>query len=185
MEKDTLLYKIVLIGGNNVDKLNFMKKAANSNQDNPTIGTNIVYTKVTIDKKTVIVGIADTANQERFLLSYITGYLRGAHGIFIIYDITDKDSFDFAKTSINASKNSRPKMSQISLIGNKFNGEDKRIISEKEGNKLALDNGFMFKEVDTNTGSGIEIAFLEMIKKIMKNNNQNHKIKKYSGCHYL
>ena len=76
-------------------------------------------------------------------------------------------------------------MSQISLIGNKFNGEDKRIISEKEGNKLALDNGFMFKEVDTNTGSGIEVAFLEMIKKIMKNNNQNHKIKKYSGCYYL
>ena len=76
-------------------------------------------------------------------------------------------------------------MSQISLIGNKFNGEGKRIISEKEGNKFALDNGFMFKEVDTNKGSGIEVAFLEMIKKIMKNNNQKKKKKKYSGCHYL
>ena len=49
-----------------------MKKAANSNQDNPTIGTNTVYTKVTIDKKTVTVEISDTANQERFLLSSIT-----------------------------------------------------------------------------------------------------------------
>ena len=72
MEKDTLLYKIVLIGGNNVDKENFMKKAANSNKDNQTIGTNMVYTKVTIDKKTVTVEISDTANQERFLLSSIT-----------------------------------------------------------------------------------------------------------------
>ena len=170
MEKNTLFYKIVLIGGNNVDKQNFMRHAANSNQDNPTIGSNTVYAKLTIDNKKITVAITDTANQERFLLSSMTGYLRGAHGIFIIYDISDRDSFEFAKTSINESKTSRPKMSQISLIGNKFNGEEKRIISEKEGQQLASANGFMFKEVDTNTGSGIEIAFLEMIKKIMKNN---------------
>ena len=43
-----------------------MKKAANSNQDNPTIGTNMVYTKVTIDKKTgrVFKGEFDFTNEE-------------------------------------------------------------------------------------------------------------------------
>ena len=39
------------------------------------------------------VRIWDTAGQEKFN-SIITGYLRGLHGCFIVYDVSEKDSFD-------------------------------------------------------------------------------------------
>ena len=40
----------------------------------------------------ITVQIWDTAGQERFR-TITQSYYRGAHGIFIVYDITDYDSF--------------------------------------------------------------------------------------------
>ena len=39
----------------------------------------------------------DTAGQERFR-TITSSYYRGAHGIIVVYDVTDADSFDHVKT---------------------------------------------------------------------------------------
>lgn len=42
----------------------------------------------------------DTAGQERFR-TLTSSYYRGAHGVVIVYDITQRDSFDALKMWLN------------------------------------------------------------------------------------
>ena len=52
---------------------------------------------VDLEGKTVKLQIWDTAGQERFR-TITSSYYRGAHGIIVVYDVTDPDSFDHVKT---------------------------------------------------------------------------------------
>lgn len=48
------------------------------------------------DGKTIKLQIWDTAGQERFR-TITSSYYRGAHGIIVVYDVTDSDTFDNVK----------------------------------------------------------------------------------------
>jgi Ras-related protein Rab-1A len=55
---------------------------------------------IQLDGKTIKLQIWDTAGQERFR-TITSSYYRGAHGISIVYDITDRDSFENVKQWLN------------------------------------------------------------------------------------
>ena len=62
-----------------------------------------------IDGKKIKLQIWDTAGQERFK-NIISSYYRGANGIFLVYDITDKESFeDLNKWLVDIEKNANKK----------------------------------------------------------------------------
>ena len=89
------LFKVLLIGNSSVGKSSLLLRFVDNAWSDlfvPTIGVDFKIKTMTIDSKNVKLQIWDTAGQERFK-NITASYYRGAHGILVVYDITDMESF--------------------------------------------------------------------------------------------
>ena len=84
----------------------------------PTIGVDFKIRNNEVDGKTIKLQIWDTAGQERFK-TITSSYYKGAHGIIVTYDITDRESFGAVQTWMaEIEKHASDNISRI-LVGNK------------------------------------------------------------------
>ena len=91
----------------------------------PTIGVDFKIRSLEEGGKTCKLQIWDTAGQDRFK-TITSSYYKGAHGIIVVYDITDKDSFaKVTEWMSEADKHASENISRI-LVGNKKDLEDQR-----------------------------------------------------------
>ena len=131
----------------------------------PTIGVDFKIRTIECDGKTIKLQIWDTAGQDRFR-TITSSYYKGAHGIIVTYDITDRDSF--AKVSEwmqEVDKHSQENISKI-LVGNKKDLEDKRQIQYQEGKELADHFNVRFLETSAKESLNVEDAFTLMTREI-------------------
>ena len=113
--------------------------------------------------------IWDTAGQERFK-NIISSYYRGANGILLIYDITDKESFkSLSNWLIEIEKNGNKNVLKV-LIGNKSDLEDKRVISFNQGKEFADMYGLKFIETSAKKNLNVNEAFESLGREIMESN---------------
>ena len=84
------------------------------------------------DDQCVKVQTWDTAGQDRFL-SITTSFYRGSDGVFIVYDVTNEQSFQHVSKWIDEVKKNAKENAAIILIGNKCDLEHKRVISYEQG----------------------------------------------------
>ena len=169
-----MIFKIVLIGDSSVGKTNILSKYLSDEFDpdsKATVGVEFGTKNLKIENNIVKVQIWDTAGQERYR-SRTSAYYKGAKGAFIVYDITNKKSFDnLDKWILDLKTNGDDKLSVI-LLGNKSDLEDKRVISTEEGKKKAELNKFSFMETSALNGNNIEKAFTELIMEVYQNNHE-------------
>ena len=92
----------------------------------------------------------------------------------VVYDITNRDSFEHILNWIQDIKDQSPKTVLIVLVGNKIDLEDKRVVSYDEGSEFAIKNGFIFEETSAKTGQGIEEIFTKSAKEIVKKMDENY-----------
>ena len=85
-----------------------------------------------MDDKRLKLQIWDTAGQERFKTITST-YYKGAHGIIIVYDVTDKESFRAVENWITELEKHASENVNKMLVGNKCDLEDKRQVTFAEG----------------------------------------------------
>ena len=131
----------------------------------PTIGVDFKIRTIEVDGKTIKLQIWDTAGQERFK-TITSSYYKGAHGIIVTYDITDRDSF--AKVSewmAEVDKHALENISRI-LVGNKKDLEDQRQVPYNEGKDLADHFNVRFLETSAKNALNVEEAFLLMTREI-------------------
>ena len=137
---------------------------------------NMFYSTVGIDCKSKIIEIKnikykllfyDTAGQERFK-SLAPNLIKKAHGIIIMYDITNKSSFDSIPDIIKNIKEEKGDYFPMILIGNKKDLEQDREIKKEEGEELASKNGIEYFEISNKEGINIQEAGFSIVNKILE-----------------
>ena len=109
--------------------------------------------------------IWDTAGQERFK-TITSSYYKGAHGIIVTYDITDRDSFSAIQNWMGeVEKHASDNISRI-LVGNKCDLESQRAVSTEEGQELAEHYCIRFLETSAKDSRNVEQAFTLMTREI-------------------
>ena len=89
----------------------------------------------------------------------IPGYLRDSHAIFLVYDVTNRESYDNLSGWIDYVKEHRGDDVIVFVIGNKTDLEEERVVKlEEVKDKLKLHDGH-YTEVSAKTGEGLEPLF--------------------------
>ncbi|KAM7499498.1 hypothetical protein LguiA_023912 [Lonicera macranthoides] len=126
-----------------------------------TIGVDFKIRTVEQDGKTIKLQIWDTAGQERFR-TITSSYYRGAHGIIVVYDVTDQDSFNNVKQWLSEIDRYASENVNKLLVGNKCDLTDKRVVSNETGKALADEIGIPFMETSAKNATNVEQAFMAM-----------------------
>ena len=131
-----------------------------------SIGVDFKLKNIEIDNKKIKLQIWDTAGQERFR-TITTSYYKGAHAIVIVFDLTDKDSFEHVKIWMqDIDKFAKQGVTRI-LVGNKCDLEHQRAVTKEQGNEMALKYGIKYVETSAKDTINIEELFVDTAKNLM------------------
>ncbi|KAL5975563.1 WD40 repeat protein [Asimina triloba] len=130
-----------------------------------TIGVDFKIRTVEQDGKTIKLQIWDTAGQERFR-TITSSYYRGAHGIIIVYDVTDQESFNNVKQWLNEIDRYASDSVNKLLVGNKCDMTANKVVSYEAGKALADEIGIPFLETSARNATNVEQAFMTMAAEI-------------------
>lgn len=162
------LFKIIIIGDTHVGKSNVLLRFSDDRfQDSfqPTIGVDFKIKTWMFEDTPIKLQLWDTAGQERFR-NITNSYYKGAHGIILVYDITNHLSFQNIDLWIDeVEKHGASNLTKI-LIGNKCDLNEMRQVDKIEAQKKAEDLGMPFLETSAKDGVNIEKIFLYLVKEI-------------------
>ena len=165
------LLKYIVVGDSSVGKsniLNYYKDGSFDDNTQPSIGVQFIAKNIEIENKIFRLQIWDTAGQECFR-SMTKTYYKNSACAFIVYDITEKETFEHTEYWIKECKKVAPETILFVLIGNKSDLNDKREISYEVGSEYANKNKMLFCETSAKSGYNIEKIFKESAEHI--NNN--------------
>jgi len=166
----TYLFKYIIIGDTGVGKscllLQFTDKRFQPVHD-LTIGVEFGARMIPIDNQQMKLQIWDTAGQESFR-SITRSYYRGAAGALLVYDITQRHTFNHLTTWLEDARQHSASHMVIMLIGNKCDLASRREVQKEEGEAFAREHGLIFMETSAKTAANVEEAFINTAREINK-----------------
>mmetsp|Transcript_7545 Transcript_7545/g.11422 ORF Transcript_7545/g.11422 Transcript_7545/m.11422 type:complete len:209 (+) Transcript_7545:110-736(+) len=165
------LFKLLIIGDSGVGKSCLLLRFSDdifTDSFISTIGVDFKIRTVTIGGQKIKLQIWDTAGQERFR-TITSSYYRGAHGIIVVYDVTDQKSFDNIKKWLKEIDTFAGNQVQKLLVGNKCDLEKSRVVATQAGQTLANSLQIPFIETSAKDSTNVEEAFLKMATDIKEN----------------
>ncbi|ORX35362.1 putative ras-related protein ypt1 [Kockovaella imperatae] len=162
------LFKLLLIGDSGVGKSCLLLRFADDTYTESyisTIGVDFKIRTIDLEGKTVKLQIWDTAGQERFR-TITSSYYRGAHGIIVVYDVTDSDTYNNVKQWLQEIDRYAVEGVNKLLVGNKSDLATKKVVDYAAAKAFADELGIPFLETSAKNATNVEQAFLTMSKQI-------------------
>ena len=155
------LFKIVIAGERRVGKSSLLDQFVNGKfSDNfiSRMGIEFMISTLEINTKRIKLQIWDPSGGER-CTPQRPSYYRRAHGMLVVYDITNRESFIDVDMQIANLRNYGYLNISIVLVGNKCDQEDLRQVSREEGELKAKEVGAMFMETSAKDATNVKAAF--------------------------
>ncbi len=170
----SVFFKILLIGDLGVGKscviLRYVEGDFPGNIMS-SIGVDFKTKQIDYADRLVKMQIWDTAGHEKFR-TITTSYYKSAHAIIILYDITQKTSFDHIKNWITEiDKFGKQGVLKV-IVGNKLDLENNRKIKKEDAENLAAKYGVKLWEISAKDNTNIEEMFTDTIKTLLERNSK-------------
>ncbi|TKS91963.1 Ras-related protein [Collichthys lucidus] len=167
-----IAFKVMLVGDSGVGKTCLLVRF----KDGAFLAGSFIST-VGIDFR-----IWDTAGQERFR-SVTHAYYRDAHALLLLYDVTNKTSFDNIQAWLTEIHEYAQQDVVLMLLGNKADATHERVVKREDGERLAKEFGVPYMETSARSGLNVELAFTAVAKELkhrsMKDPSEKFKLQEY------
>ena len=163
------LFKVIVVGAGKVGKTSLTIRFAEDRFREsylPTLGVDFMTKNLTVNEAKVKLQLWDTGGQE-FVMSLLPFYFSGAAGGVLVYDITNRNSFnslDYWLKQIRQNAGEVP----VVLAGNKVDIADKRKVSTEEAQAFAADKNLLYLETSAKTGISVPDLFEGIVKVIVE-----------------
>ena len=161
--------KLMIIGDSYVGKSSLLNKYCKNEFNSKyktTIGVDCQIKHLNINNKEIKLEIWDTAGMERYRI-LTKNYYNGSDGFIILYDITNRESFNNVNNWVQQIKDLAGDDLKCILFGNKSDLNKERVININEGKELATKFDFPFYEISAKEGTNIEKGFNNIIMNIL------------------
>jgi Ras-related protein Rab-1A len=168
------LFKILLLGDSGVGKSSLLIRYIDDNYDehvNATIGVDYRIKILNLHDKNIKLQLWDTSGQEKFK-SITKAYYRGTHGVIVLYETSDRNSFNNVKTWIDEIREiSEIEDIPIILVGNKIDLKTRKEVLYEEGKEFADEMNVEFFEISAKDNINIDDVFIKLSNEI-----KNHEL---------
>lgn len=172
------LLKLLTVGESNVGKTSILRRYTSDifdEKSKSTIGVDLKVRTIDFQGKKLKLTLWDTAGQERFR-TLTASYYRGANGVVLVYDVTDRKTFDHVRHWLKEVEVYCTNEDVVlMLVGNKIDLNERKI-SKEEGMAFARRNNMLFMECSAKTKEGVEQAFEELIQKCIETQSRKREI---------
>ncbi|KAI0272817.1 ras-domain-containing protein [Russula aff. rugulosa BPL654] len=166
--------KFLLIGNSSVGKGSLLlrfsdKQWLREDEASATIGVDFRVHKLevqVVQGRKVKMSIWDTAGQDRFR-TITASYYRGAQGVTLVYDVSNRESFEALPRWLEELENYVPPEVVKIVVGNKLDKEYSRQVPTSEGAAFAARTGCLFVEASATTAEGVTEAFNDVVARII------------------
>ena len=167
---DDCVYKVLLLGDSTVGKTCFLLRYCDKTFQEAhlsTIGLDYRLKSMTLQSgKNIKLQIWDTAGQDRFR-AITKNYYKGANGIILIYDVTNRQSYENVKNWITQIREEANPHVVIYLAGNKVDvSEEQKVVKTEDGKKIAEEFNLPLYETSAKNGVNINRIFEELVEKV-------------------
>ena len=169
-------FKVILLGPIAVGKTSILSRYITnefSTDHKCTVKNDYKIKIVNVNNTTQAkLSIWDTCGDEKYR-AITRQYYKDTQGVLLVYDITDRNSFESIDMLVEDINNCAPADCVVVLVANKSDLNDKRKVTYQEGKKKADQLGFLFNEVSAKTGDNIFLLFGNISEAILERFQKN------------
>ena len=163
------MLNVILIGDSNVGKSSLLYRFTDNTE--PTVpifdlSFDFKTRTINISKYAIKLAIWDFLGHDRFR-TRTSSFYRGVHGIIVVFDITNQESYNSAKVSLKEMERFVDKDVSKLLVGNKCDLDEKRSVPQEAAQKFAEDLQIPYMETTAKYATNVEGIFKRITKDIL------------------